>query len=50
MTKNIRSYELVEGTTEEEAGKMKQQMRVEEAQRLRRARQADDARTTAATD
>lgn len=39
MTKDIRRYELVEGTTDEEAGKMKQQMRVEEAQRLRRQRE-----------
>lgn len=39
MTKDIRRHELVEGTTDEEAGKMKQQMRVEEAQRLRRAQQ-----------
>ena len=29
MAKEIRSYELVEGTTDEEAGKMKQQRRVE---------------------
>ena len=43
MTKNIRSYELVEGTTEEEAGKMKQQMRVEEAQRLRRQKELGEA-------
>ena len=42
MTKEIRRYELVEGTTDEEAGKMKQQMRVEEAQRLRRAQQQAD--------
>ena len=40
MTKDIRRHELVEGTTDEEAGKMKQQMRVEEAQRLRRAQQS----------
>lgn len=41
MPKEIRSYELVEGTTDEEAGKMKQQRRVEEAQRIRREREAD---------
>lgn len=45
MTKDIRRYELVEDTTDEEAGKMKQQMRVEEAQRLRRSQEA--AATTA---
>lgn len=39
MTKNIRRYELVEGTSDEEAGLMKQQMRVEEAQRLRREKE-----------
>lgn len=39
MAKEIRSYELVEGTTDEEAGKMKQQRRVEEAQRIRRERE-----------
>lgn len=41
MTKDIRRYELVEGTTDEEAGTMKQQMRVEEAQRLRRQREVE---------
>ena len=40
MTNDIRRYELAEETTEEEAGKMKQQMRVEEAQRLRREKDA----------
>lgn len=40
MTKDIRRYELVQDTSDEEAGKMKQQMRVEEAQRLRRSQEA----------
>ncbi len=42
MTKDIRSYELVEATSPEEASTMKQQMRIEEAQRIRKARQAAD--------
>ena len=44
MTKDIRSHEMVEGTDEDEAGKMKQQMRIEEAQRLRRQNQAAAAK------
>ena len=49
MTKDIRRYELVQDTTPEEAGKMKQQMRVEEAQRLRRQQEQLDDPTDAAT-
>lgn len=41
MTKDIRRYELVEDTSPEEASKMQQQMRIEEAQRLRRAKKAE---------
>ncbi|WP_167626621.1 hypothetical protein [Paracoccus luteus] len=48
MTKEIRRYELVEDTSDEEAGKMKAQMRVEEAQRLRRARQEQTAKAASA--
>lgn len=44
MTKDIRRYELVEDTSDDEAGKMKQQMRVEEAQRLRRERETMSAK------
>ena len=44
MTKDIRRYELVEDTSDDEAGKMKQQMRIEEAQRLRRQNQAAAAK------
>ena len=43
MTKDIRRHELVEDTSDEEAGKMKQQMRVEEAQRLRRQKESGEA-------
>ena len=50
MTKDIRRYELTEGTDDEEAGKMQQQMRVEEAQRLRRARAAEPASPARRTD
>ncbi|WP_162630688.1 oxysterol-binding protein [Paracoccus endophyticus] len=39
MAKDIRRYELVEDTSDEEAGTMKAQMRIEEAQRMRRARE-----------
>lgn len=41
MTKDIRRYELVEDTTPEEASAMKQQMRVEESQRIRKQREAE---------
>lgn len=47
MAKNIRRYELVENTSDEEAGTMKAQMRVEEAQRLRRAREEQAAQMQA---
>ena len=43
MAKDIRRYELVEDTSDEEAGTMKAQMRVEEAQRMRRAREEQSA-------
>lgn len=43
MTKEIRRYELALDTDDEEAGLMKARMRVEEAQRIRRAQQKDDA-------
>ena len=41
MAKEIRRYELALDTDEEEAGLMKARMRVEEAQRIRREREAD---------
>ena len=41
MAKDIRRYELVEDTSDEEAVTMKAQMRIEEAQRMRRARVRD---------
>ena len=43
MTKDIRSYELVEATSPDEASAMKQQMRVEEAQRIRKSRKLASA-------
>lgn len=39
MAKEIRRYELALDTTDEEAGEMKARMRVEEAQRIRRAQE-----------
>ena len=39
MAKEIRRYELALDTDEEEAGLMKARMRIEEAQRIRRAQQ-----------
>ena len=39
MAKEIRRYELALDTDEEEAGLMKARMRIEEAQRLRRAQE-----------
>jgi|GEM_PF-6224106 len=39
MTRYLHAYEMVEGTTPEEAALMKQQRRIEEAQRLRRQMQ-----------
>lgn len=45
MTKEIRRYELVEDTSDDEAGTMKAQMRVEEAQRLRRTREEQAAKS-----
>lgn len=45
MTKDIRIYELVEATSPEEASTMKQQMRIEEAQRIRKARKLADQMT-----
>ena len=39
MAKEIRRYELALDTDEEEAGLMKARMRIEEAQRIRRAQE-----------
>lgn len=43
MIGQLRAYEMVEGTTSEEAGLMKQQRRIEAAQSLRRQRKAGEA-------
>lgn len=40
MTRNLHAYEMVEDTSPDEASLMKQQRRIEEAQRLRREKQA----------
>lgn len=42
MIGQLRAYEMVEGTTSEEAGLMKQQRRIEAAQSLRRQRKAGE--------
>lgn len=42
MAGPLREYEMVEGTTAEEAGAMKQRARIEAAQRLRRQAKAAD--------
>ena len=39
MNQTLRAFEMVEGTTPEEAAVMRQQRRIEEAQRLRRQMQ-----------
>ena len=41
MIGQLRAYEMVEGTTSEEAGLMKQQRRIEAAQSLRRQRKGE---------
>lgn len=40
MPRNLRAYEMVEGTSPDEVSLMKQQRRIEEAQRLRKLKQA----------
>lgn len=46
MIGQLRAYEMVEGTTPEEAGLMKQQRRIEAAQSLRQRRKAGEAQGT----
>lgn len=41
MARNLRAYEMVEDTSPEEISLMKQQRRIEDAQRLRRERKLD---------
>ena len=48
MTETLRAFEMVEGTTLEEAAVMRQQRRIEEAQRLRRQMQMAQHRQTEA--
>ena len=43
MSQHLRAYEMVETTTPDEVGLMKQQRRIEEAQRLRRQKLAGAA-------
>lgn len=46
MPDRLRAYEMVEATTPDEIALMKQQRRIEEAQRLRRQKQAAQVAST----